>query len=93
MKKESVKEKSNAKYTPTLNTLIMVEDTLKGVKDSVSVAGLKKKLPRQVNHYTLRKILDYLEESKKIAVSMKGIKWVHPITSIIKKDLQREYIN
>ncbi|OYT54638.1 MAG: hypothetical protein B6U72_02005 [Candidatus Altiarchaeales archaeon ex4484_2] len=66
------------KHSPTLNTVLMVEDTLKNMDESVvSVADLKKKLPRQVNHNTLKRILEYLEESNKIAVSMKGITWIH----------------
>ena len=102
--KKRENEASKANYTPTLNTLMMVENTLKDVKDHLSAAELKKRLPKQVNHYTLRKILDYLEESRKIAVSMKGIKWIHdPLhrvsqsdstkASELKKELQRGYIN
>lgn len=81
-----------AKYTPTLNTLIMVEDALKNMQKVDNIAELKRKLPKQVNHYTLLKILEYLEESNKIAVSMKGIKWIHsPFDRA--SDLQRGYIN
>jgi hypothetical protein len=65
-------------HWPTLNTVIMVEDTLKKMDDSViSVAELKRKLPRQVNHINLMVILEYLEMSGKIAVGLKGITWVH----------------
>ena len=65
-------------HYPTLNTVIMVEDILKDMDESiVTVARLKKMLPRQVNHNTLKVILEYLEESNKIAVSMKGITWIH----------------
>ncbi|MCK4491933.1 MAG: hypothetical protein KAU03_04870 [Candidatus Altiarchaeales archaeon] len=66
------------KHSPTLNTVLMVEDTLKNIDGSVvTVADLKKKLPKQVNRNTLKVILRYLEESNKIAVSMKGITWIH----------------
>ena len=65
-------------HSPTLNTVIMVENTLKRMEDSViTIADLKKTLPRQVNHTTLMNILYYLEESNKILVSLKGITWVH----------------
>ena len=65
-------------HWPTLNTVIMVENVLKNIDNSViSVAELKRKLPRQVNHNTLILILHYLEESNKIAVSLKGITWIH----------------
>ena len=63
--------------SPTLNTVLMVEGVLKKSNKSVlTVAEIKRKLPRQVNHYTLKTILEYLEESNKIAVSMKGITWI-----------------
>lgn len=66
-----------AKPSPTLNTILMVEDTLKNSPDSVvTVAKLKKMLPRQVNHNTLMVILDYLEQGHKIAIGLKGITWI-----------------
>ena len=66
------------RHAPTLNTVIMVEETLKNMDESlVTIAELKRNLPRQVNHYTLMIILEYLEESNKIAVTMKGIIWIH----------------
>jgi len=66
------------KHSPTLNTIFMVEDVIKNSDESVvSVAYIKKNLPRQVNHNTLMQILEYLEESNKIAVSLKGITWIH----------------
>ncbi|MFC1768564.1 hypothetical protein ACFLZX_02270 [Nanoarchaeota archaeon] len=65
-------------HSPTLNTVLMVEETLKGMDESViTIAVLKRKLPKQVNHTTLKRILEYLEESNKIAVSLKGITWIH----------------
>ncbi len=32
---------------------------------------------KKVNHNTLKTILEYLEESNKIVVTMKGITWIH----------------
>ena len=64
-------------HWPTLNTVIMVEDTFEKIDGSIiSIAELKRKLPRQVNHITLMVILEYLERSNKIAVSLKGITWI-----------------
>jgi hypothetical protein len=51
----------------------------------ISIADLKKLLPKQVNHNTLKIILEYLEESNKIAVSMKGITWIHNSNDNLKK--------
>ena len=65
-------------HSPTLNTVLMVEDTLKNMNESViTVAELKHRLPRQVNHNTLKIILEYLELSNKILVTIRGITWIH----------------
>jgi hypothetical protein len=75
-----------AKPSPTLNTILMVEATLKSSPDSViTVAELKKILPRQVNHNTLMVILDYLEQGNKIAVGLKGITWIHSRNESLRK--------
>lgn len=77
-------------HSPTLNTVLMVEKVLKDMDESVvTIAGLKKKLPKQVNHNTLKVILEYLEESNKIAVSMKGITWIHNINPNLRKALSK----
>jgi len=73
-------------HWPTLNTVIMVEETLKKMNESViSIAELKRKLPRQVNHITLMVILEYLERSNKIAVTLKGITWIENINPNLKR--------
>ena len=73
-------------HSPTLNTVLMVEETLKNMDESViTIPELKKKLPKQVNHNTLKIILGYLEESSKIAVSLKGITWIHNANPNLRK--------
>jgi len=65
-------------HSPTLNTILMVEKVLTNMDESViTVAELKRRLPKQVNHNTLKAILEYLELSNKILVTMKGITWIH----------------
>ena len=65
-------------HSPTLNTVLMVEDTLKNMNESViTIAELKRRLPRQINHNPLKIILKYLELSNKILVTMRGITWIH----------------
>jgi hypothetical protein len=73
-------------HWPTLNTVIMVENTLKKMNESViSIAELKRKLPKQVNHITLMVILGYLERSNKIAATLKGITWIENNNPNLKK--------
>ena len=82
-----IKQKT-PEHWPTLNTVIMVEKTLKNMNESVvSIAELKRKLPRQVNHNTLMLILDYLEKSNKIAATLKGITWIYNPNSNLRKSL------
>lgn len=77
-------------HWPTLNTVIMVEDTIKKSNESVvSVAELKRKLPRKVNHNTLLLILDYLERSGKIATSLRGVTWVYTDSSILRNLIKK----
>lgn len=76
----------NLDHSPTLNTVIMVENTLKKMEGSIiTVAELKRRLPKQVNHNTLKLILEYLEDCNKIAVSIKGITWIHNANPNLRK--------
>ncbi len=76
--------------SPTLTTIKMVENALiKSNNSIVSIAELKRKLPKQVNHYTLKTILEYLEESGKIAVSIKGITWIFTGSQALRNELKR----
>ena len=77
-------------HWPTLNTVIMVENVLKNIDESIiSVAELKRKLPRQVNHNTLMVILEYLERSNKIAVTLRGITWLENDNPRLKRAIMR----
>ncbi len=70
-----LKEREKIAHSPTLNTILMVEDVLKS-GELMTLARLKKKLPKKVMHQTLLQILDYLQLSGKIIIGTKGILWV-----------------
>ncbi|MEI6058189.1 MAG: hypothetical protein WCP89_00270 [archaeon] len=83
-------KEAKPEHWPTLNTVIMVEDTIKKSNDSViSVAELKRKLPRQVNHNTLMVILEYLERSGKIAVGLRGVSWVYTDSKVLRELIRK----
>ncbi len=65
------------RHSPTLNTVLMVEETLKKADRQLTVAELKKELPRKVMHNTLLQIVDYLQISGKILFTTKGIIWIY----------------
>ena len=77
------------KHGPTLNTVLMVEETLKKSDSVITVAELKRNLPKQVNHSALKTILIYLEKSNKIAVSLDGITWIHNSNPNLRKQISR----
>ncbi|MCK4670733.1 MAG: hypothetical protein KAT43_06030, partial [Nanoarchaeota archaeon] len=53
------------RHSPTLNTVLMVEETLKEAGEVIPIAELKRRLPKKVMHQTLIQILDYLQMSGK----------------------------
>ena len=73
-------------HSPTLNTVLMVEEVIRSAKNSIiTIPEIKRALPKQVNHATLKVILEYLEESGKIAVTLKGITWMHNTNPNLRK--------
>jgi len=63
-------------HSPTLNTVLMVEDTLRKTDGPVSLEGLKRVLPKKVMDQSLRIILAYLESKGSILIGTKGISWI-----------------
>lgn len=64
-------------HSPTLNTVLMVEETLKDAGQVITLAELKRRLPKKIMHQTLTTILDYLQMGGKIIIGTKGILWVY----------------
>lgn len=86
----SKRQEYELEHSPTLNTVLMVENTLKNMNKSIfTIPDIKKKLPKQVNHRTLKIILSYLEESNKILVSIKGITWIHNTSPRLRKEISK----
>ena len=74
---------------PNLSTVLMVEEYLKQHRDvPLKVSALKKKLPRQVMHQTLKIILEYLWRSGKIIYGPKGVQWIYAEPEHLKKMLE-----
>ncbi len=69
-------ELPKVEHSPTLDTVLMVEETIRKAKQVVKVAELKRKLPKKVNHNTLKLILAYLQRSGKIELTPDGIVWI-----------------
>ncbi len=71
-----VLELPKVEHSPTLDTVLMVEETIRKAKQVIKVAELKRKLPKKVNHNTLKLILAYLQRSGKIEFTPDGVVWI-----------------
>ena len=71
-----IMEREYLRHSPNLNTVLMVEDVLKRAEEVITLAELKRRLPKKVMHQTLVKIIDYLQMSGKIILGTKGILWI-----------------
>ena len=81
MKKRDYSEQRS----PTLNTVLMVEDTLMKAGEVLTIGKLKRMLPKQVMHQTLMAIIDYLEYSGKVVVHDGKVLWAFKPQSKLKK--------
>ncbi len=64
-------------HSPTLSTVLMVENVLQEAGEIIRISELKRRLPRQVMHSTLMQVLDYLQQSGKILITTKGVLWIY----------------
>ena len=78
------KRKYSEQRSPTLNTVLMVEEALKKA-DLMTVAELKRRLPKQVMHQTLMAVIDYLDYSGKIVLRDGKVLWVFKGRSKLRK--------
>jgi len=92
MKKLTKTKKTNKKIRyPNLATILMVEKFLKKERDiPIKTAELKRKLPKQIMHQTLKIILEYLFDSGKIIYGPKGIQWIYSEPEHLKKMLRNK---
>jgi len=73
---------------PNLSTVLMIEKYLEFRRDApMSVAELKRGLPKQVMHPTLRLALEYLWRSGKIIYGPKGVQWIFTDSQHLKEML------
>ena len=83
------KRKDKVLRYPNLNTVLMVEDFLKEHRDMpMKLSELKKRLPKQVMHQTIKIILEYLWKSGKIIYGPKGIQWIYSEPEHLRKMME-----
>ncbi len=84
-----VKSEEGTKRYPNLNTVLMVENFLeKNRAMPIKISELRRKLPKQVMHQTLKIILVYLFKGGKIIYGPKGVQWIYSEPEHLKKMLE-----
>ena len=64
-------------HSPTLESVLMVEEAIEKYSGEFGKYQLWKRLPRKMMYQTFQKILDYLEYSNKIVLDRNGkIVWI-----------------
>jgi len=63
-------------HEPQLDTILMVENTIREAGTYPTKRELLKSLPRQIQYQTFNRILEYLESSNKIVFDGRRIVWV-----------------
>lgn len=85
---KETEEDSQTKRYPNLSTILMVENVLKEHRDMpLKISEIKKQLPKQVMHETLKVILEYLWRSGKIIYGPKGVQWIYAEPEHLRKML------
>ena len=89
-KTEMVKtEDHKVKRYPNLNTVLMVEDFLREHRDiPMQISDIKKQLPKQIMHQTLKIILEYLWKGGKIIYGPRGVQWIFSKPEHLKKMME-----
>jgi len=64
-------------HYPRLDTVLNVENLIKKAKNPLSKNEIDRRLSKQIMRPTLNLILEYLEESGKIAILKEGIIWIY----------------
>ncbi len=77
VKKDIKLVKKEILHYPQLDSVLMVEDFLQGMKDNYTKKQVWQRLPKKMMYQTFCVILDYLEKSNKIAYDSKGnVVWI-----------------
>ncbi len=81
---------SQVLHYPRLDTILKVEDLLKKSEEALSKNEIDRRLEKKIMRPTLNVILQYLEESGKIAILKEGIIWIYKenISKKLKKKLE-----
>ena len=74
----ALKAQTQVLHYPRLDTVLMIEDSIKNAKEYPTKAELLRSLPKKVMYQTFNLVLDYLQKSNKILIDRRDgrIVWI-----------------
>jgi len=74
----TLKAQTQVLHYPRLDTVLMIEDSIKNAKEYPTKAELLRSLPKKVMYQTFNLVLDYLQNSNKILIDRRDgrIVWI-----------------
>lgn len=74
----ALKVQTQVLHYPRLDTVLMIEDSIKNAKEYPTKAELLRSLPKKVMYQTFNLVLDYLQKSNKILIDRRDgrIVWI-----------------
>ncbi len=91
MRRKQVLRQRKVLHYPRLDTVLMVEDTIKKMKEYPTRRQLWLSLPKKMMYQTFKVILEYLIDSTKIIIKDGKVIWIwNP--ELVKKYLESELV-
>ena len=80
-------------HSPNLDTIEMIEQTIEKNHDFKNITELYNALPRGVQYPTFKRVLQYLEQSNKIAYDRKGsVFWIFERNPDVSSSLEKNSV-
>jgi len=76
-------------HYPSLKTVLMIEEVLRGVHGKLNREQLKVKLPKKIMHQTLNVVLQYLSDRGLISDTREGIEWIYSGNTSLRKNVHK----
>ena len=78
----------NIEKSPSLSDLLLLEETLQNIDDSViTITALIKLLKNKIHKEKILILIHYLEDKNRIAVTSKGVTWIHTTSPLLHKEI------
>ncbi|MBU2100540.1 hypothetical protein KKG83_04720 [Candidatus Micrarchaeota archaeon] len=88
-----MKPRTTVLHYPRLDTVLMIEDSIKNSKNYLSRTELWKKLPKKIMYQTFKVVVDYLIDSNKVILTKDDkLVWIFADSSTARKLIRKSVL-